>query len=250
MTSIRPKPSFEPLPIASCPPCAGCGLPQRAVLTDPDGLCEWCILRRYGIEPSDGQEWVLSWEEGKRTDRGVVEHYFPEDVDNFDFSDWSGYYMDYVGFVTPDDAEIDGILMTRKEKQLHLQLLRGYYDGCPVCVEITADPVAVFRVTFRMLDLSHFPTRQDMNRARKMVRFLLGVTYTRVGRNTRQTEAEQDSAFRDSIVASLRRYHELKRSSPRLSVAVIAEAHLGLSESTLRRYIREFSHLVDDDPRF
>ena len=181
MNSVRRKPSFEPLPLWLAPPCRRCGALGRAVLTDPDGLCEFCLLQQYGIIPADDQEWVVSWIEGGQLDRGVAEHYFPDEIDTLDFTDWTGYYLDYVGFVIEEESDADGPILTSKGKRLQLRLMRGFYDGLSLCVEVLWAPLTGYRINIRMLDPNHFPTSTELTGARRCLKFL-NVHYTGPGR--------------------------------------------------------------------
>jgi hypothetical protein len=123
----------------------------------------------------------VSWIEGGQLDRGVAEHYFSDEVDTLDFADWTGYYLDYIGFVTDDESDTNGWTMVDKERTLELRLMRSFYDGLSVSVEMLWDPVTDYRINIRMLDPNHFPTRTELTQARRCLEFL-NVHYTGPGR--------------------------------------------------------------------
>ena len=236
MNSVRRKPSFEPLPLWLATPCRRCGALGRAVLTDPDGLCEFCLLQQYGIIPADDQEWVVSWIEGGQLDRGVAEHNLPDELDSLDFADWTGFYLDYVGFVIEEEPNADGPILTSKGKRLQLRLMRGFYDGLSVSVEMLWDPLTEYRINIRMLDPNHFPTHDDLDKARRCLEFL-NVYYTSLGRRRgRKLKGKSAADIRETIAFLRDEYLDDDGRQP--DQTDVAD-YYGVSRSTLLRHLRD-----------
>src|SRR6476619_2790035 len=97
MRSI-PVPSLEPMSRCFRPQCRLCE--QRAVPSDPDGLCEACIVRTRGIIliPDEKQRAYMGWMQCAPTDRA-----------------FEAFYCDYLGIILDPGAQSDWTINNEHE---------------------------------------------------------------------------------------------------------------------------------------
>ncbi len=193
-------------------PCP-CGHPSLP--TDPEQLCGYCRLERYGVSFPCEEEWW--WERVRGIQIGPGDE-FP-------------YYADWFGVRIAERPGDDQPVIWRPDEDfgVAVRIWRVFYKNNPAYAEITWTAKTGFQKAIRGLE--NIARKGDIEHAITCFDAIDGgLNFGRRGRPRLEDESDID------IRIIVDEANEYKRKNPRLTWDIIAEYHLGISSRTLRRY--------------